>query len=578
MNSEEPQVIKPGTLVLGRFEIRERIARGGFAVVWKANDRLLGKDVALKVLQASIADDPAQIEEMKRETLRSRELTHPNIVQTYDFVQDGSVVAIAMELIDGATMSTLAAQRPNGCFNPPELTSWMADICDALDFAHSEKGGKKPVVHHDLKPSNFIVDSYGTAKVLDFGIAKSMAETRYQHTGQFAVAGTPPYMSPQQLRGQRPRPSDDIYSFGATLFSLLTRTPPFVRGDIQLQIMNEIPPTMNARRTELGIDEPPIPLEWEETVAQCLAKDPAVRPATMGEVAVSLGIREPTSRRLAEPTSRRVAAPSEPATRRIRPAAATAPAGADPPSTRTRPMPRRKPVPHIPRVAVAVLLSGMILLWPGGKNPSTPRNGAPGERELAVAADAAVLGSFALPQMAATNRAAREAAEQDRIADEREAKLHLAQLKYEASQAILVGAWRDAAPLVDDLLEKLPEDEDVARWAVTVRDELGVRDLVEAYRVAQESRDADAYANLWVGLPDNSLEAMRRSYAQVQSIALKVSALRVKVGATTATATFRERITFDLRNVGTQTTEAQTVLTLQKTANGWRIAARETGD
>lgn len=241
-------------------------------------------------------------------------------------------------------------------------------------------------------------------------------------------------------------------------------------------------------------------------------------------------------------------------------------------------MPRRKPALRVPRVAVAALLSGMILLWPGGRNPSTPRNGAPGERDLAVAADAAVLGSFALPQMAATNRAAREAAEQDRIADEREAKLHLAQLKYEASQAILVGAWRDAAPLVDDLLEKLPEDEDVARWAVTVRDELGVRDLVEAYRVAQESRDADAYANLWVGLPDNSLEAMRRSYAQVQSIALKVSALRVKVGATTATATFRERITFDLRNVGTQTTEAQTVLTLQKTANGWRIAARETGD
>lgn len=587
MKSDESQ-IKPGVIVLGRFEIRDRIARGGFAVVWKAHDRLLGKDVALKVLQAQIADDPAAIEEMKRETLRSRELTHPNIVQTYDFVQDGSVVAIAMELIDGDTMATLAAQRPNGCFNPPDIGSWMADLCEALDFAHSEKGGKKCVVHHDLKPSNFIVDSFGTAKVLDFGIAKSIAETRYQHTGQFAVAGTPPYMSPQQLRGQRPRPSDDIYSFGATVFALLAGKPPFFRGDLQMQITNEIPPTMNARRTELNIDEPPIPMEWEETVAQCLAKDPAVRPASMGEVAVSLGIREPTSRRVTPPT--------ESTPRRARPATSTAgaSASADAPSTRTRPAPRRKKVVRPPKAAVATVLSALVLLWPGRPeelpDPMLASSPSAHEDTLAlppigvaappVEADVSLIGPMPLPELtAAEKNAAARWAERERaaLAQEKEHQLQLEELRDEASQAMLVGAWREAAPLVNKLSEMAPNDREVARWAVSVQDQLGVRDLVEAYRVAQESRDADAYANLWVGLSDESLRALRNSYSQVQSLTLSIDDLSVRVGGTTATVRFRERITFNLRNVGMQSTDVKTVLTLQKSADGWKIAARETG-
>jgi serine/threonine protein kinase len=582
MKSDESQVIKPGSIILSRFEVRERVARGGFAVVWKAHDRLLGKDVALKVLHAGIADDPAAVEEMKRETLRSRELTHPNIVQTYDFVQDGSVVAIAMELIDGDTMATLAARRENGCFNPPDLASWMADVCDALDFAHSEKGGKKPVVHHDLKPSNFIVDRYGTAKVLDFGIAKSVAETRYQHTGMFEVAGTPPYMSPQQLRGQRPRPSDDIYSFGATLFALLTRTPPFFRGDIQMQITNEIPPTMNARRTELGIDEPPIPLEWEETVAQCLAKDPAVRPKTMNEVAVSLGVREPTSRRMTAST--------EPTPRRARPGGtAAASAGADPPSTRTRPMPRRRKPARAPRVVLAVVLFAALVLWPGGSSDS-PESGslsAPAADVASTAQDVAAnpateaaATSFGPPALPAVESAARsavaEAEEHARAEEERKLEQRRAQLEDEVSQAMMSGAWRDAATLLEELAVIAPDDPRVKKWASTVNDQLGVHDLVEAYRIAQESRDAAAYSHLWVGLPEESLETMSRAYAELRSLRMRISNLVVRIGGTTATVAFRERITFDLRNVGEQTTDARTVLTLQKTADGWKIAARET--
>ena len=293
----DESVLKSGSLVLGRFEVRERVAKGGFATVWRAHDRVLGKDVALKVLHTAIADDPAAVEDMKRETLRSRELSHPHIVHTYDFVQEGHVAAIAMEFVDGETLAALAAKRPNRCFDPPDLAEWMADICDALDYAHTERGSKPIVVHHDIKPGNFMIDSHGVAKVLDFGIAKSVAETRYQHTGQFAVAGTPPYMGPQQLRGNRPHPGDDIYSLGATLYALLTSKPPFFRGDLQVQIPSVIPPSMEERRAEFEIEGGPIAPEWEETVAACLAKAIEDRPPTIGDVAIRLGIREPSSRR-----------------------------------------------------------------------------------------------------------------------------------------------------------------------------------------------------------------------------------------------------------------------------------------
>lgn len=307
--SDSYRVVKPGLVLQDRYEILERVARGGFAVVWRATDRLLGKEVALKVLHDAIADDEAAVEDLKRETLQSRQLTHENIVQTYDFLQDGNVVAIAMEYIQGETLATLAARQPNRCFEPAGLAEWVGGICDALDYAHSERGAKRTIVHHDLKPGNFMVDQYGHVKVLDFGISKNVAETKYEHTGQFAIAGTPPYMSPQQLRGQRPRPSDDVYSLGATLYALLTSRPPFYRGDIQLQIPHDVPPSMTDRRRELEIDAPPLPADWEEIVAACLAKEPGDRPATMGEIAVRLGLREPTSR---SPATARPAAPASP--------------------------------------------------------------------------------------------------------------------------------------------------------------------------------------------------------------------------------------------------------------------------
>lgn len=556
--------IRPGTVVLGRFEIRERVARGGFAVVWKAHDRLLGKDVALKVLHNAIADDPAAVEELKRETLRSRELTHPHIVQTYDFVQDGPIVGLAMEFVDGATTGTLAAQRPNGCFNPRDIAAWIADLCDALDYAHSEKGGKKAVIHHDLKPSNFIVDRFGTAKVLDFGIAKSVAETRYQHTGQFAVAGTPPYMSPQQLAGQRPRPTDDIYSMGATIYALLTSKPPFYRGDLVMQIGHETAPTMNRRRAELDIDEPPIPQEWEETVVACLAKDPELRPKTMNEVAVRLGVREPSTRKVAPASVRDAAAKGR---------------GEPTPRPTTRRVPAAKPK-RGGWVAggLAVAAAAGVLLWPGGVRNVLPQ-AAPPARVLEARA---VIDYCAEPMLAdaggfgltaPVTRAAFDAMDaRDRAAQERAERI--AALQADIGAAVAAESWPEASRLLPELAGLTPDDEQTAKWISTVDDQLAIKDLLERYRAAQESLDADAYRVLWVGLDEPKVAALRKSYAELGYLSLSIANVKARVGATTATVRFLESIEFDLSGIGRQATQATTTLTLQRMADGWRIAAR----
>ena len=571
MSEDGFQEIRPGTIVLGRFEIRERVARGGFAVVWRAHDRLLGKDVALKVLQTSIAEDPAAVEELKRETLRSRELTHPHIVQTYDFVQDGSVVALAMEFVDGATMATLAAQRPNGCFNPRDVAAWLADVCDALDYAHSEKGGKRSVIHHDLKPSNFMVDRFGTAKVLDFGIAKGVAETRYQHTGQFAVAGTPPYMSPQQLLGQRPRPSDDIYSMGATIYALLTGKPPFYRGDLAMQIGNEIAPTMNRRRAELEIDEPPIPQEWEETVVACLAKDPEHRPKAMNEVAVRLGVREPSTRRVA-PATVRDAGTARPKTDRPKTARRAGTVAASPRRTWLT-------------ISTSLLLATGILLWPAGGGESWREPASFDEPHVAdvapvtkprtqpILADVGGLPSFGvLADTPLNGLVARQLDNQERVSRERAERV--ASLREDVARAIRASAWDDAAQLLPELAALAPDDADVAASLRTVEDQRGIRDLLDRYRAAQEALDADAYKRLWVGLDEQKLTALRRSYADLQFLSLSIQDVQTRVGATTATVRFHESIAFALNGLERQATEANTTLTLQRTSAGWRIAAR----
>ena len=267
----------------GRYTLEREIGRGGAGVVWLANDTSLDMPVALKFLPPEVACDDLALADLKKETKRCLVLTHPHIVRVYGWHEENGLAAIAMEYIDGASLSKLRLQRENWVFTPEEVRPWLKSACEALEYAH----GKARVVHRDVKPGNLMVDRHGELKVCDFGIARSLGESRSRLTGGRVgeSAGTPPYMSPQHRMGMGPSPADDVYGLGATLYQLLTGKPPFYTGDISYQIENVVPPPMAKRREELGVTgAAPIPAEWETLVASCLEKNPARRPASAVEV------------------------------------------------------------------------------------------------------------------------------------------------------------------------------------------------------------------------------------------------------------------------------------------------------
>src|SRR5438034_10937767 len=142
-----------GQKVFNRYRLIKTLGRGGMGIVWLARDEELERDVALKFLPDLIIRDRAVLGDLKRETRRSLELTHKNIVRIYDFVHDEASGCISMEYVDGDTLSNLRADRPRKVFQPEELREWVSELCDALDYAHNHAR----IVHRDLKPSNLMV-------------------------------------------------------------------------------------------------------------------------------------------------------------------------------------------------------------------------------------------------------------------------------------------------------------------------------------------------------------------------------------------------------------------------------------
>lgn len=274
--SETVRLGKP-VLAFNRYELLRELGKGGTGVVWLARDSELNAKVALKFLREDVTFEGDALKELKGEVILNRGLSHPHIIKTYSFETSGPKAAISMEHVDGDNLQKLKAQQPGKFFEVEDIQRWMLMLCDAMHYAHRQN-----VVHRDLKPSNLIINWRGELKVGDFGIGRAVAETVSRIT--MNVTGTPPYMSPQQTMGEKATRADDIYSIGATIYDLLTGTPPFFRGAIREQTLAKVPPSMAARRRELGRAGKPIPLEWERAVAACLAKEPAARPPTAQEL------------------------------------------------------------------------------------------------------------------------------------------------------------------------------------------------------------------------------------------------------------------------------------------------------
>ena len=286
-----------GQKVFGRYTLVKALGRGGMGIVWLARDEELERDVALKFLPDLMIHDRSAFDQLRRETKRCLELTHPHVVRIHDFVHDERSGGISMEYIDGETLSNLRAEKEQRLFEPDEIATWISQLCDALDYAHTRAN----VIHCDLKPANLMVNQRGDLKVTDFGIARSLTDSVSRLTLEQGRSGTLIYMSPQQLNGERCTHLDDIYSLGASIYELLTSKPPFYSGNIDRQICERVAPSMTERRKELDIEPAFVPPVWEDAVAACLAKDPSRRPQSAVEVAQRLPLPSGQARISATP-------------------------------------------------------------------------------------------------------------------------------------------------------------------------------------------------------------------------------------------------------------------------------------
>ncbi len=289
-----------GQKLFGRYTLIKILGRGGMGIVWLARDEELEREVALKFLPDLMIQDRAVFDQLKHETKRCLELTHPHIVRIYDFVHDERSGGISMEYVDGETLSSLRCKKLQQVFEPFELSAWTSQICDALDYAHN----RARIIHRDLKPANLMVNRREEVKVSDFGIARSLSDSVSMLTREQGRSGTLVYMSPQQLAGERGSHLDDIYSLGATLYDLLTSKPPFYSGNIDRQIHERVAPSMTERRKDLNIEPALVPEAWEDAVAACLAKDPTRRPQSAAEVAQRLQLAPAQTRTITTVTGK----------------------------------------------------------------------------------------------------------------------------------------------------------------------------------------------------------------------------------------------------------------------------------
>jgi serine/threonine-protein kinase len=252
--------LSPDTIVDGRYRVLKRLGAGGMAEVWCAEDEVLGRRVALKLLGSRFAEDPEFRERFRREAQAAAGLTHPNIVGIFDRSEWDGTPYIAMELVDGQTLKDVVRQR--GPLPPHIAVGLTEQILGALGYAH-----RRGIVHRDVKPQNVILDPEGQAKVADFGIARA-GHSEMTQTG--AMIGTVQYLSPEQANGLPVDRRSDLYSAGVVLYELLTGRVPFdgeAPVSIALKHVNELPVPPSQLR-------PGIPPAIEAVVLKALEKDP----------------------------------------------------------------------------------------------------------------------------------------------------------------------------------------------------------------------------------------------------------------------------------------------------------------
>ena len=266
------------------YELIEMIGRGGMATVYKARHTLIDQIVAVKIMNPALTSDPQFCERFLREAKTQAKLAgHQNIVSIHNFIEEEGFYIIIMEYVDGIGVEgkkirTLGQQISYfGAMDVGHFRPIFEGVISGLGYAHN-----RAIIHRDIKPSNIMFSNKGVEKLADFGIAQIVKEQRITRTG--FVLGTPRYMSPEQIQGKKVDARSDIYALGITAYEALTGRPPF-EGDTDYEIMRKQTEELPIPPREFN---PRIPGFWEGLVLWCIAKDPAQRPQSTGEILKAL--------------------------------------------------------------------------------------------------------------------------------------------------------------------------------------------------------------------------------------------------------------------------------------------------
>lgn len=260
-----------GHELAGRYKIIERIGGGGMALVYKAQDILLNRNVAIKVLRQQFVHDEEFIRRFRREAQSAASLSHPNVVSIYDVGQEDEVHYIVMEYIEGNNLNEIIKERAP--IQVDEAVRIASQICDALDHAHHNQ-----IIHRDIKPHNILIGRNGRVKVTDFGIARAVTSTTITQTG--SVVGSVHYFSPEHAKGVATGEKSDLYSLGIVLYQMLTARLPF---------LGESPISVALKHLQEEFDEPRevnplIPQSVENVILKSMRKNPQERYQSAAEM------------------------------------------------------------------------------------------------------------------------------------------------------------------------------------------------------------------------------------------------------------------------------------------------------
>jgi serine/threonine-protein kinase len=255
-----------------RYQIEELLGRGGMAVVYRAKDLMLERDVALKVLKSDYVKDPAFRERFRQEAKAAANLAHSNIVTVYDFGYDQGRLYIVMEYVPGKDLNTIVSEK--GRLPLEEGLDLAIKACKGIGYAH-----RAGLVHCDVKPHNLLVTPDNQLKVVDFGIARALASISPDEAAE-VVWGSPQFFSPEQASGEPPSPASDVYSMGVVMYLMFTGQLPFI-GKTSSELAR-----MHRRATPISPREldPFLPEGLEEVILKVLSKEPSARYRTADQL------------------------------------------------------------------------------------------------------------------------------------------------------------------------------------------------------------------------------------------------------------------------------------------------------